>query len=271
MNHRDYTSPFLFAVFIFISLHASYLTFANMAIVNMLGTIAGEPLHSSSIKAAVVINEPQVSNSVGGLPNVRIWNEVGGLFILLSTSEEYKQAILVKSKSSMTIKGYSPYRFFPGHDDDICIAWVSTTWTDDCGGNKNAVTGDFIESYSGVRFPRSLYISDKVDHHPNRFWLNKNGSAENLTPSALAWILRKSRLCNNINFGLREKDYPISINEYPQACRSTIRRPGWVSPELFTVLEQPWILKQLFCRAAFLRQPLEHRSHKSNKRFFLLS
>ncbi|EGD95284.1 hypothetical protein TESG_02773 [Trichophyton tonsurans CBS 112818] len=234
-----------------------------MAFVNMLGIIAGslgiisfgldkfsgESSHSgSTIKVAVALDGPQLSNSAGDLPDVRVWNEVGKFVGITVDPGRVEAGNIGEIKVQHDNQGV--YTLFSANDDAVCIAWVSTTWTDDRGGNKYAVTGDFSEPCGGAWFPSNLYISDKKDHQPNCFWIDKNGDQPK-TGFQVRWPAYSEdqfeknskdpkRLCNNIDFGLREEPDPNSINyipkkkrdEHARARRSTIRRPGWASSEL---------------------------------------
>ncbi|KAM5429669.1 hypothetical protein McanMca71_007098 [Microsporum canis] len=134
-----------------------------MALVNMLGIIAGS-LGIISFKLDRI-----VSNSGGDLPDVRIWNEVGDFVGKTVDPEKVEAGNIGEIKVQHDNQGV--YTLSSANDDTVCIAWVSTAWTDDGSGNKYAVTGDFSEPC----VPSNLRISDKMDHQPNCFWIDKNG------------------------------------------------------------------------------------------------
>ncbi|OAL62093.1 hypothetical protein A7C99_6668 [Trichophyton rubrum] len=211
-----------------------------MAFVRILGIIAGslgiisfgldrfggEGSHSgSTIKVAVALDGPQLSNSAGVF-GTRLESSL----VLLSTPEGQKQGTLVKSKSSMTIRGCIPYSrptmmqcVLSGCRPPGQVATEATS--------TYAVTGDFSEPCGGAWFPSNLYISDKKDHQPDCFWIDKIGDQPK-TGFQVRWPAYSEdrfdennkdpkRLCNN-----KKRD------ENPRACRSTIRRPGWANSEL---------------------------------------
>ncbi|KAF3484343.1 uncharacterized protein GIQ15_03667 [Arthroderma uncinatum] len=233
-----------------------------MALVNMLGIISGAlgiisfgldqfapgSDHSGSIiKVAVALDGPQVSNSGGDLPNVRVWNEVGDFVGMTVDPGRVENGNVGEVKVQHDNQGV--YSLFSANDDAICIAWVTTPWTDDRGGNKYAVTGDFSEPCGGTWFPSNLYISDKKDYQPNCFWIDKNGDQPK-TGFQVRWPAYSEdqhdennkdpkRLCNNIDFGLREEDDPSTINfsvkkkrSTPSRARRSTRRPEWADSEL---------------------------------------
>lgn len=140
------------------------------------------------------------------------------------------------------------YSLFSANDDAICIAWATTTWSDDRGGNKYAVSGDYGEACGGTWFESHMYPNSDNEYQPKCFWIDKNGDQPK-TGFQVRWPAFSKeqhdendtdpqRMCNDIDFGLREEDDPNSINYYVKkrstpfrARRSTIR-PEWANSEL---------------------------------------
>ncbi|OAL72147.1 hypothetical protein A7D00_3145 [Trichophyton violaceum] len=215
-----------------------------MAFVRMLGIIAGnlgtipfgldrfggEGSHSgSTIKVAVALDGPQLSNSAGVF-GTRLESSL----VLLSTPEGQKQGTLVKSKSSMTIRGCIPYSrptmmqcVLSGCRPPGQVATEATS--------TYAVTGDFSEPCGGAWFPSNLYISDKKDHQPDCFWIDKIGDQPN-TGFQVRWPAYSEdqfdennkdpkRLCNNVDFGLREGKRP-QFNQLLSQEKTRRKSPG---------------------------------------------
>ncbi|KAK2858417.1 hypothetical protein FQN49_004753 [Arthroderma sp. PD_2] len=154
-----------------------------MALVNMLGIISsilgiisfgldkfapGSHHSGSTIKVVVALDGPQLSNSGGDLPDVdkRIQTSTklgeygmkSGVGITVDPGRAENGNV---GEVKVQHESQGVYSLFSGNDDATCIAWVTTTWTNDCGGNNYTVTGDFSEPYDGTWFPSNLYISGK--------------------------------------------------------------------------------------------------------------
>ncbi|KAA8642508.1 hypothetical protein EYZ11_011692 [Aspergillus tanneri] len=143
------------------------------------------------------------------------------------------------------------YTLFSANDDAICVAWVTTTWSDDRGGNKYAVSGDYGEACGGTWFESHMYTDSNKEHQPKCFWIDKNGDQAK-TVFQVRWPAFSEseydsnsdkdpkRLCNNIDFGFRDEKDPNSINYWtsskkrssPLRVRQPIARPECVKSEL---------------------------------------
>ncbi|KAK2836074.1 hypothetical protein FQN49_006709 [Arthroderma sp. PD_2] len=214
----------------------------------------GQEVHSgSTIKVAVALDGPQVSNAGGGLPDVRIWNDIGTFVGITTDPGRVENGNIGEIRIEHQNQGV--YSLFSANDDAICIAWVTTTFTDNRGGNMYAVSGDYGEACGAAWYPSNLHSSIKVkdtgeDHQPNCFWIDKNGD-QPMTGFQVYWPAfteseykddnrDPARLCNGIDFGLRDDDDPKSITYRPKKKRSipvrsrgsTIYRPEWANSEL---------------------------------------
>lgn len=140
------------------------------------------------------------------------------------------------------------YSLFSANNDAICVAWVTTTWSDDRGGNKYAVSGDYGEACGGTWFESHMYPNSNEEYQPKCFWIDKDGDAPK-TGFQVRWPAFSkdeqddsdtdpARMCNDINFGLREEDDPSTINYYVKKKRDlpvrrrSNARPEWTKSEL---------------------------------------
>ncbi|EGD93027.1 hypothetical protein TESG_00584 [Trichophyton tonsurans CBS 112818] len=214
----------------------------------------GKEVHSgSTIKVAVALDGPQISNAGGDLPDVRIWNEIGTFVGITVDPGKVKNGNVGEIHVEHQSQGV--YSLFSANDDAICVAWVTTTFTDDRGGNKYAVSGDIGQACGAPWYPSNLHSDIKVKdtgefHQPTCFWIDKNGD-QPMTGFQVYWPAfaeRKysvddtdaAKLCNGIDFGLRNEKDPRTITYRTKTKRSMpIRsrgfgpsRPEWAKSEL---------------------------------------
>jgi hypothetical protein len=141
------------------------------------------------------------------------------------------------------------YSLFSANSDAICVAWVTTTWSDDRGGNKYAVSGDYGEACGGTWYESHMYPNSDQEYQPKCFWIDKDGDQPK-TGFQVRWPAfskdehdesntNPQRMCNGINFGLREEDDPNTINYFtkkkrtmPLRARRSPVRPEWANSEL---------------------------------------
>lgn len=141
------------------------------------------------------------------------------------------------------------YSLFSANNDAICVAWVTTTWSDDRGGNQYAVSGDYGEACGGTWFESHMYPNSDEEYQPKCFWIDGDGDQPN-TGFQVRWPAFSkdefkeddtdpARLCNDIDFGLRTEDDPNSITYRTTKKRSEklrvrqpVRRPAWANSEI---------------------------------------
>lgn len=138
------------------------------------------------------------------------------------------------------------YTLFSANNDAICIAWVTTSWSDDRGGNQYAVQGD-MGYYCGASWYYSgmYYNSDEdqwnkpAEEQPKCFWIDANGDQPNtgfqvrwpafstseVDPDAPAEDRDPTQKCDDISFGLRTEEDPSAINYWTRK-RSNMNPSG---------------------------------------------
>ena len=150
------------------------------------------------------------------------------------------------------------YSVFSANDDAICIAWVTTTWSEERGGNKYGVSGDFGRECGGTWYASGMYPSDQSDYQPDCFWIDGNGDQPK-TGFQVRWPAYSGtelddqntdpqQFCNGIEFGLRDEPDPNTVT-YPvdgkkaraeskskkhaaRAAAGLRRRNPWMASEL---------------------------------------
>lgn len=137
------------------------------------------------------------------------------------------------------------YSLMSANDDAICIAWASTTWSAERGGNKYAVSGDFGRECGGTWYHSGMFPYDNSQYQPDCFWIDANGDQPNTGfqvrwPSYAGVKFNEShrdanQFCNNIDFGLRTEKDPNSINFWTKKRDSvpvTPKRVAWAADRL---------------------------------------
>lgn len=145
------------------------------------------------------------------------------------------------------------YTLFSANDDAICIAWVTTTWSDERGGNKYAVAGDFGRECGATWYHSGMYPTEDSDYQPDCFWIDANGDAPKTgfqvrwpAYSGINWDPDENdtdpqTFCNNIDFGVRDEEDPNTIT-YPtdgkvktktkRSGSALRRRAAWAAEQL---------------------------------------
>ncbi|KAI9037483.1 uncharacterized protein KD926_000278 [Aspergillus affinis] len=202
----------------------------------------------STFKVAVALDGPNGPTDAGGdLPDVRVWNDVGSFVGMTADPGTVSNGNLGEIKVDHENQGV--YSLFSANNDAICVAWVTTTWSDDRGGNQYAVSGDYGEACGGTWFESHMYPNADEEYQPKCFWIDKDGDQPQ-TGFQVRWPAFSkdefseddtdpSRLCNDIDFGLRDEEDPNSITHYVQKKRSNKlrvrqprRRPQWADSEI---------------------------------------
>lgn len=144
------------------------------------------------------------------------------------------------------------YSLFSANNDAICIAWVTTTWSDAAGGNKFAVSGDYGAECGGTWYESNMWTNSDNSYQPKCFWVDANGDQPN-TGFQVRWPRYSAdqfeegntdpaTMCNDIDFGLRTEDDPSVVNYWTSAkkrdlndrrmrARRSVRAP-WTAHEL---------------------------------------
>ncbi|KAB8236265.1 uncharacterized protein BDW43DRAFT_308529 [Aspergillus alliaceus] len=180
----------------------------------------------SIIKVAVTLDGTGGTTDAGGdLPDVRIWNDLGSFVGMKADPDHVNNGNL--SEISIDHGSQGVYTLFSTNSDAICVAWVTTTWSDDRGGNQYAVSGDYGKECGANWFASNMYNNSEQDHLPNCFWINADGDQ----PS--------TGKCNGIDFGVRDEEDPNTIKYYvknkrdaPVRARQQKRRPAWADSDL---------------------------------------
>ncbi|RMJ21313.1 hypothetical protein PHISP_07818 [Aspergillus sp. HF37] len=235
------------------------------ALVNALGILAGSlgiisfginnfgkaPSTGSTIKVAVALDgSGGTTNAGGGLPDVRVWDDFGAFQGMTVDPGKVEDGTLGSITVNHDHQGV--YSLFSANNDAICIAWITTTWSDDLGGNQYAVSGDFGATCGMASYYSNMYINDDTDYQPLCFWIDKNGDTPQ-TGFQVRWPAYASeqhdpdnenpnQLCNGIDFGSRTTKDPSVINYYSQKRRRESRtatqaqawkpRPEWAASKL---------------------------------------
>ncbi|KAM5445194.1 hypothetical protein MaudCBS49596_007783 [Microsporum audouinii] len=234
-----------------------------MSLVNAIGVISGilgiisfdpknfaheHPVSGSIIKVAVALDGPSGPTNAGGdLPDVRIWNDVGDFVGINSKPGRVKSGNLGEIQVRHDTQGV--YSLFSANNDAICVAWVTMTWTDDRGGNKYAVSGDYGEVCGGTWFESHMYPNGDEEYQPKCFWIDGDGN-QPTTGFQVRWpafskdALDKNNtdaktMCNGIDFGLRDEHDPNVIHHYTKkrstpvrAYQASVPRPEWAATDL---------------------------------------
>lgn len=156
------------------------------------------------------------------------------------------------------------YSLFSANDDAICIAWVTTTWSDERGGNEYAVTGDFGRECGGTWYASGMYPTADVDYQPDCFWIDGNGDQPK-TGFQVRWPAYSGTnfdsgntdpqtFCNNIDFGLRDESDPNTINFWTSSKKekrtpgTLRRRASWAAQQL-VLSDSKWHSAKKLCES----------------------
>ncbi|KAF7540631.1 hypothetical protein G7054_g1251 [Neopestalotiopsis clavispora] len=202
----------------------------------------------SVVKVAVALEGPDgapPTNTGGDLPDIRVWNLYGD-FVGMTSDPGTVDAGNI---GSVTIEhdNQAAYSLFSANDDAICVAWVTTTYSDDRGGNKYAVSGDFGHACGGSWYASGMFPLSDSEYQPDCFWIDANGDQPN-TGFQVRWPSYAtseyndtqkdpSQFCDGIKFGLRTESDPNSINynvinPKDKTKRQSPARAAWMASQL---------------------------------------
>lgn len=184
--------------------------------------------------------------------NSRIWNNYGEFTGMIADPGHVDDGKVGTINVNHDNQGV--YSLFSANNDAICVAWVTTTYTDDLGGNNYAVSGDFGRICGGTWYASGMFPDSGSDYQPDCFWIDKNGDQPN-TGFQVRWPsfanteydasdTDPDQFCNNVIFGMRTENDPKAINYYtkrdeagiktPQSAKRSqpIKRAAWMSTQL---------------------------------------
>ncbi|KAE8387863.1 hypothetical protein BDV23DRAFT_174285 [Aspergillus alliaceus] len=165
----------------------------------------------SIIKVAVALDGTGGTTDAGGdLPDVRIWNDLGSFVGMKADPGHVNNGNL--SEISIDHGNQGVYTLFSTNNDAICVAWVTTTWSDDRGGNQYAVSGDYGKECGANWFVSNMYYNSEQDHQPNCFWINADVRDEE-DPNTIKYYVKNKR-------------------DAPVRARQQKRRPAWADSDL---------------------------------------
>ncbi|KAL5336717.1 hypothetical protein BJX70DRAFT_267110 [Aspergillus crustosus] len=201
------------------------LTITSFAMDNFGDTT--EP--GSTIKVAVALDGANggTDNAGGDLPDVRVWNDFGEFLSITADPGTVTDGTVGTVEVDHEQQGV--YSLLTANNDAICIAWVTTTWSDAAGGNKYAVSGDYGGQCGATWYPSNMWTNGANSYKPNCFWIDANGDQPQ-TAFQVRWPRFSSdefdegntdpaQICNDIDFGLRTESDPSTINFWTQAKR----------------------------------------------------
>ncbi|KAL4963715.1 uncharacterized protein BDV14DRAFT_201684 [Aspergillus stella-maris] len=237
-----------------------------MSVVDAIGVISGvltmvsfaqsnfadttEP--GSTIKVAVALDgEGGTDNAGGDLPDVRVFNDFGEFKNMVADPGTVGDGTVGTIEVDHEQQGV--YSLFSANNDAICIAWVTTTWSDAAGGNKFAVSGDYGEACGGTWYESNMWTNTDNSYQPKCFWVDGDGDQPN-TGFQVRWPrygadmfdegnTDPQSICNDIDFGLRTESDPSVVNFWVDAkkrdlnsrrtrARVNRKRAAWTATEL---------------------------------------
>ncbi|KAH8690713.1 hypothetical protein BGW36DRAFT_306760 [Talaromyces proteolyticus] len=210
-----------------------------------INNFESQPPPGSTIKFAIGLDSQSgLTNAGGDLPDVRIWNLYGKFVGMTDDPGSVGDGDIGQVYVSHENQGV--YSLMSANDDAICIAWASTTWSAERGGNKYAVSGDFGRECGGTWYHSGMFPYDNSQYQPDCFWIDANGDQPNTGfqvrwPSYAGVKFNESskdpgKFCNGIDFGLRTEKDPSSITYYTNPTKretpSTPKRVSWAASRL---------------------------------------
>ncbi|KAK9773300.1 hypothetical protein SCAR479_10029 [Seiridium cardinale] len=213
-----------------------------------IDNFADDSTSGSTIKVAVALegadgNPP--TNTGGDLPDVRIWNLYGEFVGITTDPGTVDPGNLGEVGVEHDNQGV--YSLFSANDDAICVAWVTTTYSDDRGGNEYAVSGDFGRECGGTWYASGMFPQSDSEYQPDCFWIDANGDQPN-TGFQVRWPSYSGeqfdagntdpqKFCDNIAFGLRTEPDPNTVNFYvvdtkEKQKRQAPNRANWMTSQL---------------------------------------
>ncbi|OJJ52389.1 hypothetical protein ASPSYDRAFT_164879 [Aspergillus sydowii CBS 593.65] len=210
----------------------------------------------STIKVAVGLDGENggTEDAGGDLPDVRIWNDFGEFKAMTADPGSVGDGTVGTVEVDHDQQGV--YSLLTANNDAICIAWVTTTWSDAAGGNKFAVSGDYGEACGGTWYESNMWTDTDQSYQPKCFWIDADGDQPN-TGFQVRWPryakqefdegnTDPANICNDIDFGLRTEEDPSDINFWTDASKA--RRDMNISKRRNRVRQVPrvaWAAEQL--------------------------
>ncbi|KAH6981606.1 hypothetical protein BKA56DRAFT_656130 [Ilyonectria sp. MPI-CAGE-AT-0026] len=198
-----------------------------------------EPGEGSTFKIAVGLDGTNgLSEAGGNLPDVRVWNQNGEFVGMKADSGDVGDGNLGEVHVNHENQGV--YTLFSANDNAICIAWVTTSWSEDRGGNHYAVQGDMGYHCGASWYYSGMYYNSNEDQwnrppedQPKCFWIDKNGdqpstgfqvrwpafSTSEVDPNAPPEQRDPKSKCDNVSFGVRSEEDPNYINYWTRRKR----------------------------------------------------
>ena len=174
-------------------------------------------------------------------PPSRVWNQNGDFVGMTADPGTVDHGNLGEVHVDHENQGV--YSLFSANNNAICVAWVTTTWSEDRGGNHYAVQGD-MGYYCGASWYYSgmYYNSDEdvgslpAEDQPKCFWIDENGdqphtgfqvrwpafSTGEVNPDAPAEERDPKQKCDGISFGMRDEQDPSSVNFWTRRKRNNL-------------------------------------------------
>ncbi|TDZ38210.1 hypothetical protein C8035_v006802 [Colletotrichum spinosum] len=128
--------------------------------------------------------DPPLSNAAGNIPDVRCWNEQGGLLGIITNDNKCENGADLCETSVSDVVQQPTYALFTGNDDAICISWASVTFP---GGQTYANTiGNWAQSCDDAYgrddnwYYSDIYVPTESGPDETVFcaWVDKNGDID---------------------------------------------------------------------------------------------
>ncbi|KAF2971962.1 hypothetical protein GQX73_g1511 [Xylaria multiplex] len=138
-----------------------------------LDNFSGSESDGSTVRVTVGLDfDGGLQNSGGDLPDIRLFNEVGGFLGITAdpgkvSTGDYKD-ITVEHKDNAGSQ--ATYTLFSANNDAICIAAASITWPN---GDKYAWVGDWGRQCGGSWYYSHTYVGS-TQYQPPCLWIDAN-------------------------------------------------------------------------------------------------
>lgn len=187
-----------------------------------------EPKPGSTFNVAVALDGPGGTTNAGGdLPDIRVWNDLGKFVGMTADPGSVNDGNVGQAHVEHENQGV--YSLFSANDNAICVAWVTSTWSDERGGNKYAVSGDYGWACGGSWYESHMYTNSDKSYQPKCFWIDADGDQPQ-TGFQVRWPSYSKdvydpdnrdpqQFCNGIDFGLRTEKDPNTVNYYTSSKR----------------------------------------------------
>ncbi|KAK7941646.1 uncharacterized protein PG986_014033 [Apiospora aurea] len=217
----------------------------------------------STIRVAVGLEgrdgEPPTDTG-GDLPDIRVWNN-NGVFTGITADPGSVGGGNVGSVE-VSHDNQNVYSLFSANNDAICVAWVTVENSDDRGGNRYAVSGDYGKECGGTWYASGMFPTSDTEYEPPCFWIDGDGDQPK-TGFQVRWPAFSGdafdendtdpqKFCNDIDFGLREEDDPNTINFWTRKARKAKTKRVAAAPA-----RAQWMASQLVISDAKTNSALE--------------